>query len=120
MKMENQVSKIGPAFVRKTKVVIKTAKKLGLEIEKIKVLEVKPEDVCGIPVRDQDVFAQAWMNHVFVHIKHGDDEHRAWLKDKCQGLVKTLARRLQRQGLEITQETDQNGKHRDSDLQTDP
>lgn len=67
--------------------------------------------------KDTDVFAQAWMNHVFDHIKHGDDEHRAWLKEKCEELVKTLARRLQRQSLEGTQETT-NGEPRDSDLPT--
>lgn len=70
--------------------------------------------------KDAEIQAQAWMNHVFDHIKHGDDEHRQWLKDKCNELVKTLARRLQRQSLEITQETTKNVEPRDSDLQTDP
>lgn len=34
--------------------------------------------------------AQKFMRGVFEHIAHGDDAHRAWLRDKCEELAGDL------------------------------
>jgi len=63
-------NKLGSAAVGKTKAVLKTAKKLGIKVKKLKVAKFEPKDVSGIPqppeplfvVRLYDGFDYEWMD----------------------------------------------------------
>ena len=39
-------------------------------------------------------FSRSFMTHVYETIMHGDDEHRQWLKDKCDSLVPALDKKM--------------------------